>query len=108
MSISELISVKDGLQLTQSLIESLLKSSQSGFIEDDDLSIADTPAEATDPNAYEKQLTSLQTYLNALPYKCEPVEYMQVKLEEIIEKLFICAKSKNWTVLTTWDGILQW
>jgi len=106
MSISELISVKNELQLTQSLIESLLKSNQ---FDDDDLSIADdTPAEATDPNAYEKQLASLQTYINALPYKCEPVEYMQAKLEEIIEKLFICAKSKNWAVLTTWDGILQW
>lgn len=108
MSISGLMSTKNDLQLAQSLLESLMKSSQPGFIEDDDLSVADTPADVTNPNAYERQLTSLQTYLNALPYKCESVAYMQAKLEEIIEKLFICAKSKNWPILATWDGILQW
>ena len=77
-------------------------------MDDDELTVIDTPGEAADSNAYEKQLADLQTYLSALPYKCESVEYMQARLEDIIEKLYICAKAKNWAVLTSWDGMLQW
>lgn len=77
-------------------------------MDDDELIAIDTPGEAADSNVYEKQLASLQTYLAALPYKCESVEYMQARLEDIIEKLYICARTKNWAVLATWDGMLQW
>ena len=104
VSISELLSKTNELDLTKSLLESL----QSDHIEDDDLSVIDTPGESADAGAYEKQLASLQTYLNALPYDCESPEDMQDRLEDIIEKMYICAKTKNWTVLTTWDGMLQW
>jgi proteasome activator subunit 4 len=56
----------------------------------------------------EKQVASLKTYIDALPYKCELVDEMQAKLEAIVGKIVICAKSKNWAVLSTWDGVLQW
>jgi len=101
MSISDLLS-KNQLELAKSLLES------SDRPDDDDLSVIDTPGETTDAAVYEKQLASLQTYLNALPYNCESVEGMQDRLEDIVEKLYICAKTKNWTVLMTWDGMLQW
>lgn len=48
-----------------------------------------------------------QTYVNSLPYQCESYEEMQAKLEEIVGKIYICAKSRNWLQLTTWDGVLQ-
>ena|SRR5258708_6719306 len=101
MSISDLLS-QNQLELAKSLLDS------SDRTDDDDLSMIDTPGETTDATAYEKQLASLQIYLNALPYNCESVEGMQDRLEDIVEKLYICAKTKNWTVLTTWDGMLQW
>jgi len=101
MSISELLS-QNQLELAKSILDS------SDRTDDDDVSVIDTPGETTDAAAYEKQLASLQTYINALPYNCESVEVMQDRLEDIVEKLYICAKTKNWTVLTTWDGMLQW
>ena len=105
MSFPQLLSKTNELDLVKSLLESLQSDKTS---DDDDLSIIDTPGETADAAAYEKQLASLQTYLNALPYACESVEDMQDRLEDIIEKLYICVKTKNWTVLTTWDGMLQW
>ena len=33
---------------------------------------------------------------------------MQAHLEYIVGKIAVCVKSKNWLVLTTWDGALQW
>ena len=61
----------------------------------------DEPAELEEQNL-------LKTYFNSLPYKCESVEEMQDKLKEIVEKLYICAKARNWIQLTSWDGLLQW
>lgn len=78
------------------------------IMEDDEISVADSMGELGDLSAYDKQRTSLQTYLNALPYECETVEDMQTRLEKIAEKIYICASSKNWLVLSTWDGMLQW
>ena len=76
--------------------------------EEDKISIVDSPSEIVDPFAYDKQRASLQTYLDSLPYECETVEDMQNRLERIVEKIYICAKSQNWLVLSTWDGMLQW
>jgi proteasome activator subunit 4 len=76
--------------------------------EEDKISIVDSPGEIVDPFAYDKQRASLQTYLDSLPYVCETVEDMQGRLERIVEKIYICAKSQNWLVLSTWDGMLQW
>jgi proteasome activator subunit 4 len=59
-------------------------------------------------SAYEKQRASLQSYLDSLPYECESVEEMQDKLEVIIGKILICAKTQNWLLLSTWDSILHW
>lgn len=100
MSISDLLSQNE-LELSKALLDSHLSSDR---IDDDDLSVIDTG----DAAAYEKQIASLQTYLNALPYDCESVDDMQYRLEDILEKVYVCAKTKNWTVLTTWDGMLQW
>ncbi|KDR84826.1 hypothetical protein GALMADRAFT_233236 [Galerina marginata CBS 339.88] len=76
-------------------------------MDDDEISVVDSPGEVTETAAYDKQRASLQTYLDSLPYECESVEDMQARLEEIVEKIYICAKAKNWLVLSTWDGMLQ-
>ncbi|KAJ7456643.1 hypothetical protein FB451DRAFT_1276697 [Mycena latifolia] len=50
---------------------------------------------------------AFQTYLDAAPYPCEPPEEMLAKLEQIIAKMHVCIKAKNWLVLSTWDGVLE-
>jgi proteasome activator subunit 4 len=82
-------------------------------MDEDDTDILDSPADESslltpDQSSYEKQRANLAAYLDALPYKCDSLQEMQQRLEHIIEKLLICAESKNWSVLTTWDAMLQW
>jgi hypothetical protein len=55
-----------------------------------------------------KQRASLQTYLSSLPYNAESEQDMQALLEYILGRIIICAEAKNWLVLATWDGVLQW
>lgn len=74
-------------------------------MEEDDISMSDSPAEHDDQ---EMQQASLQVYLDSVPYECESLEEMEQRLEEIVSKIYICAKAKNWLVLCTWDGMLQW
>ncbi|KAJ6604293.1 hypothetical protein DFH09DRAFT_1300536 [Mycena vulgaris] len=50
---------------------------------------------------------AFQTYLDAAPYACESPEEMLAKLEQIIAKMHVCIKAKNWLVLSTWDGVLE-
>ncbi|KAH8100456.1 ARM repeat-containing protein [Cristinia sonorae] len=81
-------------------------------MEEDDISLPDSPAIESghlspDSSAFEKQRAALQTYLDSVPYKCETIEEMQSVLEEIVGKIVICARAKNWLVLATWDGMLQ-
>jgi proteasome activator subunit 4 len=82
--------------------------------EDTSVDVLESPSDdiaaefVSDRSAYEKQKATLQTYLDSLPYECESIDVMQAKLEYIVGKLIVCAKSKNWLVLTTWDAILQW
>jgi proteasome activator subunit 4 len=76
--------------------------------DDDNMSELDFAGGPTEQSAMEKQRASLQTYLDSLPYECETVEEMQVHLEEIVQKIYVCAATKNWLVLSTWDGMLQW
>lgn len=88
-------------------------SIQGMEMDDGDIDVFDSPAEemsslAPDQSSYEKERTNLAVYLDALPYKCESLHEMQHKLEHIIAKLVICAESKNWSVLTTWDAMLEW
>ncbi|GLB36441.1 putative protein with domain of unknown function (DUF3437) [Lyophyllum shimeji] len=78
-----------------------------GDMEDDGFSVTDTPIESVALSDYEKQLASLQTYVRSVPYETESVEEMQGKLEEIVGKIFVAAKTQNWLVLSTWDGMLQ-
>lgn len=95
------------LQLSKA-IQSLLFD-KAATMDDDELSVTDSmEVPLADPSSYDKQRASLQTYLNALPYECETIEDMQSRLEDITEKIYICAQSKNWLVLSTWDGMLQW
>lgn len=88
-------------------------SIQGVEMDEDDIDLLDSPSEEASPLtpdqfSYEKQRANLAVYLDALPYKCDSLQEMQQKLEHIIAKLIICAESKNWTVLTTWDAMLQW
>lgn len=88
-------------------------SLQSVEMDEDDIDVLDSPAEeasslTSDQSSYDKERANLAVYLDALPYKCESLHEMQQKLEQIIAKLLICAESKNWSVLTTWDAMLQW
>lgn len=75
-------------------------------MDDDGLSLGDSPMDPSD-SAGELAQASLQSYINSVPYECEAPEVMQARLEEIVGKISICAKSQNWLVLTTWDGMLQ-
>ncbi|KAF9270517.1 hypothetical protein L218DRAFT_889040 [Marasmius fiardii PR-910] len=90
-------------------ILALTSDSQSlDFDMEETPSYTDSPADETfhdDPN--EKEHLALQTYLDSVPYACESNEAMQAKLEGIVGNIFICAKTRNWLTLTTWDGMLQ-
>lgn len=83
-------------------------------MEEDDISTApDSPTiENADLSREQativKQRASLQTYLSSLPYNAESEEDMQARLEFILGRIIICAEAKNWLVLATWDGVLQW
>ncbi|KAJ7129977.1 hypothetical protein C8R43DRAFT_1025251 [Mycena crocata] len=50
---------------------------------------------------------AFQSYLDSSPYLCESASEMLAKLEQIIAKMHVCIKAKNWLVLSTWDGILE-
>ncbi|KAA1468528.1 hypothetical protein DENSPDRAFT_833844 [Dentipellis sp. KUC8613] len=83
----------------------------SGMVDDDAASIPDSPVLETPLSEEElgiqKQRLALQTWVASVPYECETPEAMQEKLEFIIGKMAICIETKNWLVLTTWDGVLQ-
>jgi len=85
---------------------------QLGKMDDDDFSGLETPPEIDSPSVaqgqMEKQLESLKTYLDALPYECESPEEMQTKLEFIIGKIDVCVRSKNWSLLPNWSHLLHW
>jgi proteasome activator subunit 4 len=76
-------------------------------MEDDDASILGSQDE-DEQSWLDGKRESLQTYLDSVPYKCESFEEMQDKLEFIVSRLYIAAKAKNWQLVTTWDGLLQW
>lgn len=76
-------------------------------MEEDPLNISDTPSEPSDLPGFDKQRASLQNHLDSLPYQSESIDEMQEKLEHIVGMMYVCAKAKNWLVLTTWDGMLQ-
>ena len=105
------------LDMLQSLgpsSEAYLHTLHSFVMEEEELSSApDSPViESADLSreqaAIVKQRATLQTYLSSLPYNAEPEEDMQARLEFILGRIIICAEAKNWLVLATWDGVLQW
>jgi proteasome activator subunit 4 len=80
-------------------------------MDDDGDSGAATPVlegDDVEEASYDKQLQSLRTYLDALPYPCETPEQMHAALERIVGRIAVCARTKNWLVQGTWDGLLQW
>lgn len=100
--------------ITQALA-SLLTSETSNEVystdldmDDDDISILGSGQEDDEQSWLEEKRESLQTYLDSIPYKCESFEEMQEKLEFIVGRLYIAAKARNWQLLTSWDGLLQW
>ncbi|EPQ60983.1 hypothetical protein GLOTRDRAFT_53630 [Gloeophyllum trabeum ATCC 11539] len=79
-------------------------------MDDDDMYSTGTPSIDTpelEETATEQQYAALRTYLDSVPYECESVQDMESKLAYIVGRIDICAKTKNWLVLTTWDGMLQ-
>lgn len=87
-------------------------SQRPGKMDDDDFSGLETPQEVDSPLAtqgqMEKQLETLKTYLDALPYQCETPEEMQTKLEFIVGRIDVCVRSKNWSLLPNWAQLLHW
>lgn len=82
-------------------------------MEDEGISMPDSPMldsgiVSPGQSVFEKEKAALQTYLDSIPYECESMEEMQTKLDFIVGKISICVETKNWLVLTTWDGMLQW
>jgi hypothetical protein len=96
------------------LSETYLHVLNSFVMEEEDISTApDSPAvENADLSREQvtivKQRASLQSYLSSLPYNAESEEDMQARLEFILGRIIICVEAKNWLVLATWDGVLQW
>lgn len=95
------------------LVSSFLGQTSDNTMDDDEMSVPDSPLESGEMSprqtaTVDRQRATLQSYLDSLPYECESVEDMQGQLEYIVGKIAVCAKSKNWLVLTTWDGALQW
>lgn len=77
-------------------------------MDDDDASLFISEQEDDEQSWLEEKRGSLQTYLDSVPYECESFQQMQDKLEFIVGRLYIAAKAKNWQLLTSWDGLLQW
>jgi hypothetical protein len=95
-----------GVDLTQYI--SNIDLSKIGM-SDDEMSIFDFEEDGDlEPSSLQRKYASLQTYLDSVPYDCESLDEMQAKLEDIVGKIMICAHAKNWLLLTTWDGMLQW
>ena len=74
--------------------------------DDDNFFIAETPGVGAE-SILDKQRAALKLCLDSLPYKCESIDEMQAKFEEIVAKIVICAHAKNWRTLRVWDGMLQ-
>ncbi|KAL1738773.1 hypothetical protein HDZ31DRAFT_78096, partial [Schizophyllum fasciatum] len=73
------------------------------------MSVADTPGDPSPPGLDEQEATmrKLQSYLNSVPYDCEPPEDIHEALEKIVGMLAIFVKSRSWYTLSSWDGLLQ-
>ena len=96
--------------LPDSVARALIGSGMDG--DNDDAVVDSSPgsgAETPKAESTDAQLqATLQTYLDSLPYECENVEDMAAKLDLIVSRLVICAKARNWNMLSSWDSLLQW
>ena len=102
------------VDMSQSLDPSLVAHIHATVMEEEDISTAPESPTIENANLSREQVTivkqraSLQTYLSSLPYNAESEEQMHSRLEFILGRIIICAEAKNWLVLATWDGVLQW
>ncbi|VDB99350.1 unnamed protein product [Peniophora sp. CBMAI 1063] len=48
-----------------------------------------------------------QAYLKSLPYPCETDEQILANLEFILGRVAICAETKDFMTLSTWDAVLE-
>lgn len=71
-------------------------------VEDDLNGAQDNSEEAT----FSKQLAYLRTFTDSVPFKCETPEEMEVKLAQIVDKLYICTKTDNARMLKAWDAMI--
>ncbi|KAL1709113.1 hypothetical protein EV121DRAFT_267575 [Schizophyllum commune] len=73
------------------------------------MSVVDTPGDPSPPGVDEQEATlrKLKSYLDSVPYDCEPPEDIHEALEKIVGMLAICIKSRSWNNLSSWDGLLQ-
>lgn len=56
--------------------------------------------------AMARQLASLRTYTDSMPYECESPEDMEAKLAHIVDKIYICTKADHNMYLKGWDNLL--
>lgn len=104
----------DGIPQSSGISQAYTHALGTFIMEEEDISTApESPSiESADLSreeaAIEKQRASLQTHLASLPYDAESEDEMRSRLEFILGRIMICAEAKNWLVLATWDGVLQW
>ena len=80
-------------------------------MEEEDHSLLDSPApevENSESSDLETQHASLNSYLDSVPYTCESVEEMHVKLQGIVSQIEVCVKSGDWLSLCNTDNLLHW
>jgi proteasome activator subunit 4 len=79
-------------------------------MDDDDPGMETPTMEETDfsseEDVIEKQWATTKTYIDSVPYQCETAEEMQAKLETIMGRIMVCARSKNWALLADWNYLL--
>ncbi|EJD04282.1 uncharacterized protein FOMMEDRAFT_167503 [Fomitiporia mediterranea MF3/22] len=54
-----------------------------------------------------RQRAALRTYIDSVPYDCESPEEMEEKLANIVDMIYISAKSDQLDLMRSWDGVLS-
>lgn len=50
-------------------------------------------------SAEERERSSLQSYIDSIPYECETIEEMDEKLRKIVADIYLCVKTGDWLSL---------
>ena len=82
--------------------------------DDDNLSTPVSPTEDlsgvpadSDSAQLARQLASLRSYIESVPYICESAEEMERKFANIVDMMYVSAKSDQVELLRGWDGVLS-